>query len=137
MSQLASLHELSNEYPIVLFDGECVLCNNCIQKLIRSDKNGKLRFAVLQSSLADPIKEEGVDSIILLYRGKKYFHSDAVLELLPFLDWKWKWLLLGKLLPRFVRDFIYKRIAKNRYSIWGKYDSCMIPTEEQKKLFIQ
>lgn len=133
-----------NEYSyIVFYDGVCGLCNQSIQFIIRHDKKEIFRFATLDSELAKSLIQikhkslHSIDSIILLADGKVYFYSDAVLRIFSLLGLPFNLFYICKIVPKPIRDFIYRWVARNRYKIWGKYDSCPIPSENQKKLFLK
>lgn len=127
---------------ILLFDGVCNLCNRVIRFVIRRDKSDNIRFAPLQSEVSaelllkfniDPGK---TDSVVYLARGKVYLKSSAVLHLLKDIGGGWKILFGLIIIPRFIRDFFYELIAKNRYRLFGKKDHCMVPSEEVKLKFL-
>ncbi len=132
-----------SEYPYIIFyDGICGLCNQSIQFIIRHDNKEIFRFASLDSEFAKShlksnyIKTENIDTIILMVNNKSYLYSEAILKIFSLLGFPYKILLIGFILPKSIRDWIYKWIARNRYKIWGKYDSCPLPTEHQRKLFL-
>jgi predicted DCC family thiol-disulfide oxidoreductase YuxK len=128
-----------NEYPyIVFYDGACGLCNRSVRFIIRHDKKEIFRFAALDSDFAKiNLKTmEGIDSIVLLANSQSYLQSDAVLKIVSLLGYPSKFLLFFRIVPKPLRNWLYKWVARNRYEIWGKYDSCPIPTENQRKLFL-
>ena len=126
---------------VILFDGVCNFCNASINFVIDRDAARRFRFASLQSDfgqrlLADNNRQlTDFDTVLLLRAGKLYEKSDAALEIARFLK-GWSWLYLFRVVPRFIRDFFYDIIAKNRYRLFGKNESCRIPTPEEKKLFV-
>ena len=115
---------------IVFFDGVCNLCQGSVRYLIKHDKKGVLKFASLQGNYAkDFVNETEIQSMqsILFFDGKMlYKKSTAVLKLSRFLGGRHQVLLLGYILPRFVRDWLYNIVAKNRYRWFGKKDQCML-----------
>lgn len=127
---------------IILFDGLCNLCNGSVQFIINRDAKKQFRFASLQSSFGNhqlhkfglPANE--LHSIILIKEGRYLQKSNAALEIARNLDGLWPAIYLFKIVPRFLRDWAYDCIAKNRYSWFGKKDSCMIPTPELKSRFL-
>ena len=127
---------------IILFDGICNLCNHSIQFIIRNDSKKKFKFAALQSDFAQKlvpdvtIKNGAPESIILVESGKIYSHSTAALLIAKQLEFP-IFLLYGfMVIPKFIRDRIYKWIAKNRYRWFGKQESCMLPSVELKERFL-
>ncbi len=129
-------------HPVILFDGVCNFCNGAVNFLIRQDKKKIFRFAALQSEAGQNILEgynlskEGFDSLILIEDGKVYKRSTAGLRLYNKLPWYWKWTQLFWIVPRPVRDGVYRFIAKNRYRWFGKKETCMIPTPELRNRFL-
>jgi len=127
---------------VILFDGVCNLCNHSVQFIIRHDPVGQFKFAALQSPFGQGqlrkfgIPQDALNSVILVKEGVAFQRSDAALEIARDFTGIWKGLYYTNIIPRFFRDWIYDRISKNRYSLFGKRDECMIPTPELKARFI-
>ena len=125
---------------IVFFDGVCNLCQGSVRYLIKHDKKGVLKFASLQGNYAkDFVNETKIQSMqsILFFDGKiLYKKSTAVLKLSSLLGGWYQLLLLGYILPRFVRDWLYNIVAKNRYRWFGKKDQCMLPSKGFENRFL-
>ena len=128
---------------IVLFDGVCNLCSGSVQFIIKRDIKGVFKFASLQSSFGQQnlenfkIDKNLLHSIILV-RGNQFFQrSDAALEIAKQLNGAWPVLYGFKIFPRFLRDGIYNLIARNRYNLFGKKDTCWIPTPDLKERFLE
>jgi predicted DCC family thiol-disulfide oxidoreductase YuxK len=128
--------------PLVLFDGVCNLCNHTVQILLKSG-NDTLKFASLQSPVGRAILEstnlhlEGVDSVVLVYQGNIHVYSTAIMKIAEIVGGWWKLLKILYIFPLVIRDVIYRWVARNRYRIFGKKDSCMIPTPELRSRFIE
>jgi predicted DCC family thiol-disulfide oxidoreductase YuxK len=133
----------TDSYIVVLFDGVCNLCNGAVQFLIRRDHKGVFRFASLQSEHAQALlkgyqlKSGQFDSIVVVKAGRIYERSDAVMILANALGFPWKLMVVGKVLPRFLRDGLYNFISRNRYRIFGRRESCMIPDPAHKGKFLE
>jgi predicted DCC family thiol-disulfide oxidoreductase YuxK len=126
---------------IFLFDGVCNLCNNFVPFLIKFDKNNIFRFAAMQTKAGENIIQEyGVlndrKSIILIKEGVVLYKSDAIIEIARQITGWPSILKYGFLFPKFLRDGIYDLIAKNRYYLFGKKETCSIPSEKDSKRFI-
>jgi predicted DCC family thiol-disulfide oxidoreductase YuxK len=127
---------------IILFDGLCNLCSGSVQFIINRDSKKYFRFASLQSSFGNyklhkfGLSANELYSIILIKDGRYLQKSNAALEIARNLDGVWPAFYIFKIVPRFLRDWVYDGIAKNRYSWFGKKDSCMIPTPELKSRFL-
>jgi predicted DCC family thiol-disulfide oxidoreductase YuxK len=128
---------------IVLFDGICNLCNSTVQFIIKRDKNNVFKFSSLQSEFGQNFLKErnlsstSFNSIILYEPGVAYYtKSTAVLKIAQNLSFPYNILSIFLLIPSPIRDSIYSLLSKNRYHLFGKQNSCMIPTPENKKKFI-
>ncbi len=127
---------------IILFDGVCNLCNNSVHFIIKRDKKKRFLFTSLQSDAARDIllqfqlKNSEMDSIIFIENGKIYQKSDAILKIVKHLNGIWKISYGFIIIPKFIRDYVYIIIAKNRYRWFGKREVCMIPTKELQMRFL-
>ncbi len=127
---------------VVYFDGVCNLCNSAVNFLIDQDKQGKLKFASLQSEAGKAVlhhsglPERDYDSFIFLKNGQLFQKSDAVLEVVRLLGGGWSLLYGFKIVPRAWRDWFYTQIAQNRYRWFGKRTQCRLPTPELRARFL-
>ncbi|MDP4251230.1 MAG: thiol-disulfide oxidoreductase DCC family protein [Bacteroidota bacterium] len=127
---------------IILFDGVCNLCNGLVRFIIKRDAGGKFKFASLQSEIGQqwlrtvglPVNE--FESFVLIRGDEYYLKSTGALKMLRELDGIWRTFYIFILVPRPVRDFLYDMVAKSRYKIFGKRDTCMIPTPELQERFL-
>lgn len=130
------------DHALIFFDGVCNLCNHSVQFVIKRDDKDYFRFAALQNEIAAQklsdfdFKGEDLKTIILLQDGKVYLRSTAALRIARQLSGGWPLLYGLMVIPAFIRDFVYKLIAGNRYRIWGKTESCMVPVPELKAKFL-
>ena len=135
-------------HPVLLYDGVCGLCNRMVQFVLRRDPAGVFRFASLQSELAASIlRRHGLDARDLdtVYVVTNYerpdehllSRSDAVIFILQHmrasLRWTGRFLLV---VPKPLREWGYKVVARNRYRIFGRYDMCPMPSEETRSRFL-
>ena len=127
----------------VFFDGVCNLCNRSVNFLISKDKKEVLKFASLQSEYAQNVvpkellNRENLDTIIVYSDGQFYDRSNAVLKLCKVLGGGFYVVLIGYLIPRFIRDGLYRFIANNRYRWFGKQSQCRVPSPELKDRFLE
>jgi predicted DCC family thiol-disulfide oxidoreductase YuxK len=125
---------------IVLFDGVCNLCNGVVQFIITNDQAGVFQFASQQSEAGKKLLEfhqlPAMDTVVLIEGSRVYTRSDAVLEIMKSLPAKWSWLSVFKVVPKFLRDAVYKFIGRYRYNIFGKRESCWLPTPELRARFL-
>jgi predicted DCC family thiol-disulfide oxidoreductase YuxK len=132
---------MSNEKPILLFDGVCNVCNVAVDFILKHEKEEQFQFASLQSEKAKGIMKRykisaTVDSIIVIEHGKVYTYSTAVLKIIPKLSLGWQFFRLFVILPKPLRDALYRQFAKRRYQFFGKKESCRIPAPEERKRFL-
>ncbi len=131
-----------DNYPIILFDGVCNLCNNSVQYVIKHDPNELFRFASLQGETGQQLlKQYGLstndmNSFVLIRDNKAYTRSAAALNVAKQLTGFTKLLYGFIIVPPFIRNAVYNLIAKNRYKWFGKKDSCMIPTAALNSRFL-
>ncbi len=127
---------------VIFFDGLCPMCNAWVRRFISWDKKKIFRFSPLEGEMAkkmlndifpDFIRE---DTIIYFDNGKTYVRSTAALKILGQLGWPFSWSGIGFLIPRSIRDEVYRWIARRRYKYGKRYDSCPLPTMEWKDRFL-
>ena len=126
----------------IFFDGVCGLCNRFIDFVIERDSKRNFYYAPLQGTIAQKhltpelaLKPESV--VYLSSDGKLYLKSSAVLKLLRKIGGSWAVLAtLATIFPTFLSDCIYDLVAQNRYRIFGKRDTCRLPTAKEKAFFL-
>lgn len=137
-----TIENISSDKQIILFDGVCNFCNSSINFIIDHDPEKRFKFASLQSEIGQDIlrkfnkNTENFDSVFLLKNDTLYQKSDAALEITKYLSGFWKYLAIFKVFPSSFLNFFYDIVAKNRYRIFGKADSCRIPTPELRERFL-
>lgn len=136
------LYPMNESHPVVLFDGVCNLCNRSVQFIIRRDKKDQFRFAALQGKTGQEIlarhglPADSFNSFILAEGDKIYTRSTGALRMLRILGLPWSLFYVYIIVPRFFRDGVYNWIARNRYRWYGRQESCIIPTPELRKKFL-
>jgi predicted DCC family thiol-disulfide oxidoreductase YuxK len=133
------------EQNIVFFDGVCGLCNRTVDFVLREDRERTFLYSPLQGETFRRIARDhpetlNADSIFVLKRGPEkeilLQRSDAFLYILDNLP-RYRWLArIGKKFPTRIGDAVYRLIAATRYRIWGKRDSCRLPTPEERTRFL-
>ncbi len=129
---------------VVLFDGVCNLCNGVVQFILDRDRRAHFRFAQLQSEVGAKLlgdrglatDPEALDSVLLVEDQKVYERSDAVLRIARRLSAPWPVLYAFIILPRFVRDGVYRFIARRRYRWFGRTEQCRVPTPALRARFL-
>ncbi|HBR59628.1 MAG TPA: hypothetical protein DEA86_04080 [Deltaproteobacteria bacterium] len=128
--------------PILLFDGHCNLCNAWVNFIVKRDSSSTIRFASLQSLAGNRLLEEHkidsnyIDSLVLFEEDKVSVSSTAALRILSYLDGWERHLISLTVLPRPLRDLVYRFVANNRYRWFGRREQCIIPSPELSKRFL-
>lgn len=135
---------MGNRPPIVLFDGVCNLCNGWVNFAMDHARPGnRILFGAIQSPEGQELISElglssaPLDSVILIDNGRVYRESGAVLRIMRLMRAPWSWLHLFRVIPPFVRDVVYRWVARNRYRWFGVRESCRLPTEETRSWFLE
>jgi predicted DCC family thiol-disulfide oxidoreductase YuxK len=133
---------------IVLYDGVCGLCNRAVQFLLKRDRHDRFRFASLQSDFAATLlQRHGIDHTNLdtVYavvnhgetNEKLLAKGDAFLFFAKVLGGIWSVARLGSVIPRPIRNWLYDFVAANRYRVFGKAESCMLPDPASRHKFLE
>ena len=124
---------------IIYFDGHCNLCNRFVDFLISRDAKHILKFAPLQGSTAEqrlPQEyRERLGTVVLERDGRFYVRSTAAILAVVELGGIYRLMNVFLLVPRFIRDAVYRYVAKNRYLWFGRRDTCRLPTPEEQAQF--
>jgi predicted DCC family thiol-disulfide oxidoreductase YuxK len=135
--------DLPKNKKIILFDGVCNLCDTAVQFVIEHDKKDQFRFVALQSELGQQILKHiginpaNIDSVILYQPGIAYYYkSAAAIEIARSLGGFLHFGTIFKLIPTGIRNQLYDYVAKNRYKWYGKKESCLVPSAENKTKFL-
>jgi predicted DCC family thiol-disulfide oxidoreductase YuxK len=126
---------------VVLFDGVCNVCNAAVNFIIDRDREGKFRFASLQSDVGRSLGQahglpQEFDTIAFIDGGEIHTRSAAVLRIAKGLDGAWPLLFSLVVLPRPVRDWAYRYFAARRYAWFGKLEACRVPTPDIRRRFL-
>ncbi len=127
---------------IILFDGVCKLCNAWSNFIIKHDRKRKFILCSVQSEQGQEILRyfgfptEYYDTMLYVEGNQCFKQSGAFLRIVAKLDYPWKAASVFKLIPKAARDWLYDRIALNRYRLFGKYDYCSLPTADHEARFL-
>lgn len=130
-------------HSIVVFDGVCVLCSHWVSFVLRHDRHRLYKFAAMQTSTGrELLIEHGLDpedprSFLLLDQGRSYTDTDAIVRVLRSFGGRWKIVsALLAVVPRFIRDPLYRWTARNRYRLFGRHDVCIVPSAQSSDRFL-
>lgn len=131
---------------LVLFDGVCAVCDASMQWLLTHDTGGRLHYAPLQGPTATAVRGRhpeipaSLDSIVFVTQGPQgeqvSWHSGAILDIAAGLPAPWRWARWLRWIPAPLRDIAYRAFAAARYRVFGKLESCRIPTPDQATRFL-
>ena len=128
---------------VIVFDGVCNWCNFWVTFTITRDPSGKFKFGLLQSDQAKEIIDalglsvDDFQTFLLIEQGKVYQKSTAALRVLRQLTGFWPLLYCFIVVPKTLRDGVYDFIARHRYQVFGKSESCMLPDPKQRHKFLE
>ena len=131
-----------DDRPILIFDGNCVLCSTFVQFILRTDKRRRFRLLSAQSLLGTALyRHLGLASVdyetnILLEDGHAWLKSEGSIRVFERLGFPWSLMSIGRLLPRPIRDWLYERIARNRLRWFGVRETCYLPDPSQADRFL-
>ena len=132
---------------LVLYDGLCGFCDRTVQFLVARDRSGVLSFAPLQGETASAVLARhrlGADLSTMIFvrdeglpREAVLLRSDGVLGAIASTGGPWRVLArLARLVPRSLRDAVYRWIAAHRYRWFGRLDACRVPAPEVRARFL-
>lgn len=128
---------------VVYFDGVCNLCNRLVDFVIRHDRKRRYyRFASLQGETASrrlppALIGPDLETIVLEQGGELRFRSDAILAILSGLGGAWRMAGALRIVPRPLRDWVYRWIAQNRFKWFGERESCRLASADERSLFLE
>ena len=138
-----NIEDIIQNHDIILFDAVCVLCNGWAKFLIQHDKNCRFKLVSAQSDLGTALfkhyqlSTEHYTTMLVIKDAKLYTESTAVLKVMQHLGFPFSLMNAGYFIPRSIRDFLYRLVALNRYKLFGKTDSCLMPSPETKHHFLE
>lgn len=133
---------ISKDTNVILFDGVCKLCNAWSNFIIQHDKNHRFKLASVQSAQGQEIltyfnyPTDYYETMLVVSGNECFEKGDGFFFVMRTLGLPWKLLLVFKIIPKPLRDWMYDRIALNRYKIFGKYDYCVLPSADHDKRYL-
>jgi predicted DCC family thiol-disulfide oxidoreductase YuxK len=124
---------VSEARPIIVFDAECLLCSANAQFVLNHDRRGRFLLASMQGEAGSALyRRFGIDptdsdTLIVVEGDCVRRNSDAILAIWAGLGWPWRAATIFRLVPRVLRDSVYRWVACNRYRLFGRRDTCWLP----------
>ena len=135
-------HEWVRHERVIVFDGVCNWCNAWVNLIIEHDPHGKFKFGTLQSEEGQHILQDlrlpakNIETFLLLEEGRVFTKSTAALRIVRQLSGFWPLLYLFIVVPRPLRDAAYDVVARYRYTLMGKAETCRVPTPKERARFV-
>lgn len=127
---------MNDDRPIIVFDALCLLCSANVRFVLKHDKAGRFRLAAMQGAAgAELYRRFGIDpadpdSFLLVDGDRAHRDSDAVIGIYEQLGWPWRAVRAARLVPKRLRDPLYRWVARNRYRLFGRRETCWLPRPE-------
>ncbi|MEN0117332.1 MAG: DCC1-like thiol-disulfide oxidoreductase family protein [Agrobacterium cavarae] len=138
-----SVPNFPDDKPLIIFDGECGFCSRDVDFVLRHDKQGLFRFTPAQSPLGTALmrhygfRTDDYETSLLIEAGVAHIYSDSVLRVVKLLGGMMGMTATAmRLVPRFIRDGVYRLVARNRMKIAGRRQTCRAPTPEERERFL-
>jgi predicted DCC family thiol-disulfide oxidoreductase YuxK len=130
-------------HSVIVFDGVCVLCSRWVGFVVRRDRVGRFKFAAMQTPTGrELLTKHGIDaddplSFLLFEDGRGYMDTEAIVRILRRFGFGWRVVaLLVSIVPRCIRDPLYRWIARHRYRLFGQRPSCLVPAADIADRFL-
>lgn len=133
---------LAPDVAAMLFDGTCKLCNGWAAFVIRHDREHRIQLGTVQSAQGQQLLEwaglptDRFNTIVLIKDNRFSIRSEAMFKILELLPRPWPWLSMARVIPGALRDWLYDRIALNRYRLFGRYDACRVPPKDHEQRYL-
>lgn len=140
--QNSAAAEVENISDAIVFDGECVLCSGFFRFMVTHDTVGRFQFATAQSPLGQRLYDglglptQDFETNLVIVDGKVFQRLDAFAAAMRELPGFWPALSVCRFLPGWIKDPLYYAIARNRYRIFGRAQTCMIPDAALRSRFL-
>ncbi len=131
--------DFPDDRPLIVFDGLCVLCSANARFVLRRDKAARFRLTTAQGPLGQALYRHfglsttDYQTMLVIAAGRLHTESDAALRIAEGLGWPWRAAEAARLVPRPVRDALYRLVARNRFRLFGRRESCWLPSAAERK----
>jgi len=127
---------------VVVFDSACLLCNGWVKFILPRDRRGVIQFASMQGATGRALlakaglPTEGLDTLLVVDGDKSWQHTAAILKVLGVLGGPWRLAGVIRVVPEGLRDWLYRKVAKNRYRLFGRSSHCLMPQPDYAHRFL-
>ena len=127
---------------IVVFDGDCVLCSWFFRFVLWQDKSQRFSFVTAQSPLGQALytaldlSTRDFETNLVIVGDQIFARLDAFAAVMHAVGQPWRLLSVCRFLPTGLKTVLYERIARNRYAIFGRNETCLMPTHDERARFV-
>lgn len=138
----SAMRPLPASSPIVIFDGTCMLCSSWVAFVLRHGARGRFRFGTTQSHAgrmllsANGVDADNPSTFLFLEAGRTYTEADAVIRMFGTFGGVWRAAVLARIVPKPMRDAVYRWVARNRYRWFGRREACFVPSAADRDRFL-
>lgn len=131
--------DFPDDRPLIVFDGECVLCLANARFVLRHDGQGHFRLTTAQGPLGQALyrhfglSTSDYQTMLVIEDGRLHTESDAALRIAHGLGWPWRAAAAARLVPRGARDAAYRLVARSRFRLFGRRPACWVPSAAQRE----
>jgi salicylate hydroxylase len=129
--------ETVGDKPLIVFDGLCVLCSGNARFVLRHDRSRHFNLTTAQGPLGEALYRQfglatdDYETMLVIEKGRLLTESDGAIAIARGLGWPWRAAAAARTVPRPIRDALYRLIARNRYRLFGRRQTCWTPTPEE------
>jgi predicted DCC family thiol-disulfide oxidoreductase YuxK len=126
---------------IVVFDAQCLLCSGWVQFLLKRDRKKIIKFASMQSAIGTALLNKAglsttnLETLLVIIGDRSHRNTAAILQILHAIGWPWRLAWIGWIIPAPLRDGLYRYVARNRYRLFGRRETCFISSSEYLERF--
>ena len=129
--------EIVGDRPLIVFDGLCVLCSGNARFVLRHDRNRHFALTTAQGPLGEALyrhfglSTDDYETMLVIEQGRLLTESEGAIAIARGLGWPWRAAAAARIVPKPIRDSLYRLIARNRYRLFGRRETCWVPTPEE------
>lgn len=139
---MKNIESILGEDQVILFDGVCRLCNGWAKWIMKVDSHYQFKLCSVQSETGQALLRhlgyptDRFETMLVIANNQVYEKSDAFFSIMKKIGLPYSLLLVVKIVPKFIRDWLYDRIALNRYRWFGQYDTCPLTFSQNDRRFL-
>ena len=129
--------DAAGDKPLIVFDGHCVLCSGNARFVLRHDRKRHFNLTTAQGPLGEALYQhyglptDDYETMLVIEDGRLFTQSDGAIAIARGLGWPWRAAAAARIVPRPIRDALYRLVARNRYRLFGRREACWVPTADE------